>query len=158
MPTIHLTTFINAPAERVFDLSRSIDLHRKTMAKAQEQAVAGTTAGLIEKDETVTWKAKHLFKTRVLKVRITAMNRPLSFTDEMVNGDFKSMKHEHHFKQVENGTLLIDLFSYELPYGSLGKIASRLYLKGYLKKLLDQRNQGIREYAESEKWKFILNK
>jgi ligand-binding SRPBCC domain-containing protein len=158
MPTIHLTTFISAPAERVFDLTRSIDLHKKTMASSSEQAVAGTTAGLIEFDETVTWKAKHFFKTRVLKVKITAMNRPLSFTDEMVNGDFKSMKHEHHFKQINNGTLLIDLLSFELPYGGLGKIAGRLFVRNYLKKLLDQRNQAIREYAESEKWKFILNK
>jgi ligand-binding SRPBCC domain-containing protein len=158
MPTIHLTTFIGAPAERVFDLTRSINLHKKTMAHTNEQAVAGTTAGLIELDETVTWKAKHFFKTRFLKVKITAMNRPYSFTDEMVNGDFKSFKHEHYFKQIDNGTLLIDLLSFEAPYGSLGKIAASLFLKRYLKKLLDQRNQAIREYAESEKWKFILNK
>jgi ligand-binding SRPBCC domain-containing protein len=158
MPTIHLTTFIGAPAERVFDLSRSIDLHKKIMAHTDEQAVAGTTAGLIEFDETVTWKAKHFFKIRVLKVKITAMDRPLSYTGEMVSGDFKSMKHEHHFKQINNGTLLIDLFSFEMPYGGFGKIAGRLFLKNYLKKLLDQRNQSIREYAESEKWKFILNK
>src|ERR1035438_7376410 len=104
MPTIHLTTFIAAPIERVFDLSRSIDLHKKSMVHTNEQAVAGTTAGLIELQETVTWKAKHFFRTRVLKVKITAMDRPLSFTDEMLNGDFKSMKHEHHFKQVNNGT------------------------------------------------------
>jgi ligand-binding SRPBCC domain-containing protein len=158
MPTIHLTTFIGAPAERVFDLARSIELHKKTMAHTNEQAVAGTTTGLIEFDETVTWKAKHFFKTRVLKVKITAMNRPYSFTDEMVNGDFKSFKHEHHFKQIDNGSLLIDLLSFEAPYGSLGKIAASLFLKRYLKKLLDHRNQAIREYAESEKWKFILNK
>ena len=158
MPTIHLTAFISAPAERVFDLSRSIDLHKKTMAHTGEQAVAGTTAGLIELEETVTWKAKHFFRTRVLKVKITAMNRPESYTDEMVNGDFKSLKHEHHFKQINNGTLMIDLFSFEMPYGGFGKIAARLILKSYLKKLLEQRNQSIREYAESEKWKFILNK
>jgi len=158
MPTIHLTTFISAPAERVFDLSRSIDLHKKTMAHTGEQAVAGTTAGLIELEETVTWKAKHFFRTRVLKVKITAMNRPESYTDEMVNGDFKSLKHEHHFKQINNGTLMIDLFSFEMPYGGFGKITASLILKSYLKKLLEQRNQSIKEYAESEKWKFILNK
>jgi hypothetical protein len=45
-----------------------------------------------------------------------------------------------------------------MPYGAFGKIAARLILKSYLKKLLEQRNQLIREYAESEKWKFILNK
>ncbi|MBN8853239.1 MAG: cell division protein [Sphingobacteriales bacterium 50-39] len=158
MPTIHLTTFVAAPAERVFDLSRSIDLHRKSMAHTGEEAIAGTVSGLLGLDETVTWKARHLFKTRIMRSRMTSMNRPLSFTDEMVEGDFKSLKHEHFFKSIGNGTLLIDLFHFESPYGGLGRLANRLFLTEYLRKLLESRNDVIREYAESEKWKFILNK
>jgi ligand-binding SRPBCC domain-containing protein len=158
MPTIHLTTFIAAPTERVFDLCRSIDLHRKSMAHTNEEAVAGTTSGLIGLEETVTWKAKHLLKTRVLKSKIVAMNRPLSFTDEMVNGDFKTLRHEHHFKRIDNGTLLIDLFSFDAPFGGLGRMVNKLFLTRYLRKLLEHRNQVIKEYAESEKWKFILEK
>ncbi|HEY4207475.1 MAG TPA: SRPBCC family protein [Puia sp.] len=158
MPTIHLTTFVAAPAERVFDLSRSIDLHRKSMAHTGEEAIAGTVTGLLGLDETVTWKARHLFKTRIMRSRVTAMNRPLSFTDEMVEGDFKSLRHEHYFKSIGNGTLLIDLFHFESPYGGLGRLANRLFLTEYLKKLLEGRNDIIREYAESEKWKFILNR
>ena len=158
MPTIHLTTFVAAPPDRVFDLARSIDLHRKSMAHTGEEAIAGTTSGLIAIDETVTWKAKHLMKTRVLKSRITAMERPLSFTDEMVSGDFKSMKHEHHFKRIENGTLMIDLLHFETPYGGLGRLVNGLHLTKYLKGLLETRNHAIKEYAESDKWKFILQK
>jgi len=158
MPTIHLTTFVAAPSERVFDLARSIDLHRKSMAHTSEEAIAGTTSGLIRLDETVTWKAKHLGKTRILKSKITAMNAPLSFTDEMVQGDFKSIRHEHHFKRIDNGTLLIDLFHFESPYGGLGRLFNHFFLTNYLKKLLEIRNQSIKEYAESEKWKFILDK
>jgi ligand-binding SRPBCC domain-containing protein len=158
MPIIHLTTFVAAPIERVFDLCRSIDLHRKSMAHTDEEAVAGTTSGLIELNETVTWKARHLWKTRVLKSKITAMKRPLSFTDEMMGGDFKSMKHEHHFKAIDNGTLLIDVFNFEAPYGQLGRLVNQFFLSRYLKNLLELRNNVIKEYAESEKWKFILNK
>jgi ligand-binding SRPBCC domain-containing protein len=128
------------------------------MAHTQEEAIAGTTSGLIGLNETVTWKAKHLLKTRVLKSKITAMEKPLSFTDEMVDGDFKSIRHEHHFKRIDNGTLLIDLFHFEAPYGGLGRLASRLFLTRYMRSLLETRNQAIKEYAESEKWKFILDK
>ena len=66
MPLIHLTTFIEAPVERVFDLSRNIQLHKESMKDHKEEAVAGTRFGLIGKNETVTWKAKHFFKTRIL--------------------------------------------------------------------------------------------
>src|ERR1700755_3107895 len=108
MPLIHLTTFIAAPIERVFDLSRNVQLHKESMIHHKEEAVAGTRFGLIEKDESVTWKAKHLFKTRLLKTRITEMKKPMIFVDEQSQGDFKMMRHEHHFKQCDNGTIMID--------------------------------------------------
>jgi ligand-binding SRPBCC domain-containing protein len=158
MPIIHLTTYIAAPVERVFDLSRSIDVHKKSMSHTNEQAVAGTTSGLIQQHETVTWKAKHLGKIRVMKVRISEMLAPQSFTDEMVQGDFKQMKHEHHFKPIENGTLMIDLFSFESPYGTIGKIANYFFLQRYLRRMLEKRNLAIKEFAEGDKWKFLLNK
>ena len=128
------------------------------MAESGEQAIAGTTNGLMELNETVTWKAKHLRKTRILKSKITAMNRPLSFTDEMLEGDFKHLRHEHHFKAINNGTLHIDLFSFDLPYGPIGELAGKLYLTRYLTELLQKRNKTIKEYAESDKWKFVLTR
>jgi ligand-binding SRPBCC domain-containing protein len=158
MPTIHLTTFIQAPADRVFDLCRSIDLHKQSMARHKEEAVAGIQFGLIEKDETVTWKAKHFFKTRMLRVKITEMKKGQLFTNEQLEGDFKKMKHEHHFKPVENGTILIDMFHFESPYGSFGRFINRIYLTRYMKKLLEQRNKTIKEFAESDKWKKLLVK
>ena len=68
------------------------------------------------------------------------------------------MKHEHHFKPCENGTIMIDLFYFETPYGWLGRMINQFYLTGYMKKLLEQRNKTIKEYAESDKWKRLLIK
>lgn len=158
MPSIHLTTFIAAPPERVFDLSRSIDLHKESMSKFGEEAVAGTRFGLIEKDETVTWKARHLFKNRMLRTRITEMKKFRLFVDEQMEGDFKSLKHEHHFKPCDNGTIMIDLIQFESPYGRIGKAFNRIYLTSYLKALIEQRNRVIKTYAEGEKWKKLLVK
>ncbi len=134
MPTIHLTTFIAAPANIVFNLSRNIGLHKHSMATFKEDAVAGTRFGLIEKEDTVTWKARHLFKNRILRVKITEMIIPEMFTDEQLEGDFKMMKHEHHFKPCENGTIVIDLFPFESPYGVLGEWFNSLYLTQYLRR------------------------
>lgn len=156
MPSIHLTTFIEAPADRVFNLSRSIALHKKSMEKADEQVVAGIASGLIGLEETVTWKARHLGKKRIFKTKVVQLNAPHSFTDEMMEGDFRSFRHEHHFKQIENGTILIDLVEFEPPYGSAGKLFSKFYLTNYLRRLLEQRNKVIKEYAESNKWQPLL--
>lgn len=158
MPTIHITTFIAAPIELVFDLARSIDLHKKSLSHTKEEPVAGVRTGLINLDETVTWKAKHLGKSRILKSKIVVLEHPILFIDEMMEGDFKSLRHEHHFKKVENGTLMIDIFNYESPYGTLGRLFNKVYLTTYLRKLLDHHNRLIKEYAESDKWRQLLNK
>lgn len=158
MPTIHLTTFIAAPVNIVFDLSRHIGMHIESMASHKEEAVAGTRFGLIEKEETVTWKARHLFKNRILRVKIAEMIKPQMFTDEQLQGDFREMKHEHHFKPCDNGTILIDLFHFKSPYGVVGEWFNSLYLTRYMRRLLEKRNQAIKEFAESDKWKKLLIK
>lgn len=156
MPKIHLTTFINAPAERVFDLSRSINLHMISTASTREKAIGGILSGLINKNETVTWQARHLFKTRLFTSKITEMKNPAFFVDEMIKGDFKSFVHEHYFKPIENGTIMIDLIQFETPYGNVGKMVNYLFLRSYIGKLLRKRNNVIKEYAETQRWKAIL--
>lgn len=156
MPTIHLTTFIAAPVEVVFDLSRHIGLHKISQQDYKEEAVSGTTSGLINEGETVTWKAKHLFKVRFLTVQITEMKRPVFFEDVMTKGDFKLFQHKHHFKPAQNGTIVIDELNFETPYGFAGSFLNRVYLTRYLKQLLEKRNHTIREYAEGNKWKALL--
>ena len=59
MPRIHLETEIKADKEIVFDLSRSIDLHKISTEHTNETAVDGKTSGLIGANEWVTCKAKH---------------------------------------------------------------------------------------------------
>ena len=157
MATIETSLQINAPVQIVFDLSRSIDLHMISTAPTNEKAIAGITSGLINKDETVTWQARHLFKTRQFQTLITAMEPYHYFRDEMIKGDFKSFYHEHFFQPNENGTLMTDKIKLEAPYGALGKIVNSLVLKNYIQKFLSRRNRIIRQYAESGEWRKILN-
>ena len=157
MSNIHLTTFIAAPVERIFDLSRSINLHKISTVSTNEKAIAGTLNGLINENETVTWQAKHLFKTRQFTSKITMMKRPGYFTDEMTRGDFRNFRHEHHFKAIDNGTIMIDHIEFESPYGFIGRLFNRYYLEKYIEQFLKKRNAVIKEYAETEKWKVILN-
>lgn len=157
MPTIHLTTVIYAPLDRVFDLSRSITLHKRSMEHRQEEAVKGRMNGLIENGETVTWRARHLGKVRELTMKISGMLRPGYFCDEMVSGDFRHIKHEHYFKEIENGTIAIDIMEFSSPYGMVGRMLEKFYLTNYMTRLLQERNQVIKDFAESEKWRVILD-
>jgi ligand-binding SRPBCC domain-containing protein len=148
MPTIHLQTLIHAPVQTVFDLSRSIDLHVDSMAHTRERAIAGRTSGLISLGESVTWEGRYLGVKQRLKVHITAMDPPHSFTDEQQKGAFKSFKHVHTFQAVQEGTLMIDAFAYESPFGFIGRIFNRLVLDRYLRHMLGIRNVTIKRVAE----------
>lgn len=129
MPRIYLETKISAPVGIVFDLSRSIDLHKISTEHTKEEAIAGKTSGLIALSETVTWRAKHLGFTQNLTSKITDFNYPFFFADEMAQGAFKEFRHEHHFECHENTTLMIDVFTYQSPLGFFGKLADFVFLK-----------------------------
>ena len=72
---------VEAVPERVFDLSRSIDLHVQSTGNTGEKAIAGCTSGLIELGESVTWEATHFGIRQRLTSKITAFERPRFFVD-----------------------------------------------------------------------------
>jgi ligand-binding SRPBCC domain-containing protein len=156
MPTILLRTEIQADISIVFDLSRSIDLHKISTKDTNEQAVAGKISGLIELNESVTWRAKHFGVYQNLTSKITEYDSPNYFVDEMQQGVFKQFKHEHKFVAVKEGTRMTDVFEYESPLGFIGKLADALFLKKYMIALLIKRNRTIKVYAESDEWRKII--
>lgn len=157
MPVINLKTKINAPIERVFDLARSIDLHTKSASESNEEAIGGRTSGLINLDETVTWRAKHFGVRQTLTSKITIFERPFHFRDSMLRGIFKRIDHDHFFEKIEGGTLMRDKFDYDAPLWILGNLADILFLEKYMTKFLIERNRLIKEIAESEKWKEFIS-
>lgn len=151
MPIIHLETIVNAPVQTCFDLSRSIDVHTQSTAQTNERAVAGVTSGLIALNETVTWEAVHLGVKWKLTSKITKFDAPYFFVDEMMEGPFKRIYHEHHFVEQTDGTKMIDSFDFTSPLGVLGKMADRLFLEAYMRKFLLIRNEYIKEMAEKKR-------
>ena len=149
MPTIRLTTYIEASVERCFDLSLNVDLHRHSVAHTRERPVAGVMRGTMKLGDTVTWEAIHFGVKQHLTTQITSYDRPHSFTDEMIRGVFHSMKHIHEFAPQPPGTLMLDLFSFRAPLGVLGRMAEKLFLTRYMRGLLLTRNSYLKQVAET---------
>jgi ligand-binding SRPBCC domain-containing protein len=159
MPVIELTTFILAPADRVFDLARSVDLHLASTADSGERAVAGVTSGLLGPGEQVTWRAKHFGFWQHLTSRITAYDRPRHFRDSMIRGAFRRLDHDHYFDAADpagSRTRMRDVFDFTSPLGQVGILADRLFLTRHMRELLLQRNQAIKEAAETARWATYL--
>lgn len=150
MSTIYLDTIIKSDIQTVFDLSRDIDFHQKSVPGTGEKAIAGRTSGLIEEGETVTWRAKHLGFYQTLTTKIISMKKPYHFTDIMLQGAFKSIKHQHIFRQEGKNTIMTDIFEFHSPFGIIGKIFDALFLKNYMKNFLLERNKLIKFTAENK--------
>lgn len=156
MPVIELCTEIRAPAERCFDLARSVDLHVQSTARTGERAIAGVTRGLIGPGERVTWRARHFGVWQELTSEITRFDRPRHFRDSMVRGAFAGFDHDHFFSERDGVTAMRDRFAFRSPLGPLGRIADALVLTRYLRRFLVRRNAELRRVAESDEWRALL--
>lgn len=159
MVTLEELTVIHAPLERCFDLARSVEVHLAGNVHWGEQAVAlgGVTSGLVDLGQRVTWRARHFAVWHNLTSEITAMDRPAYFQDTMIRGPFRCMQHDHYFRPLPDGkTEMKDVFRFAAPLPLLGRLAELLFLRRYMQALLHERNQAIRQAAESEEWRRYL--
>lgn len=157
METIRLMTWIDAPVERCFKLSLSVDLHVASARSTGERVVAGVSTGLIGLNQTVTWSGRH-FGRELRHTSLIDTWRPFTyFRDVMVEGMFEHFEHEHHFAEMDDGTRMRDEVRFSAPIWPLGVVAEKLFLRRHLIHLLKLRNTAIKEVAESEMWHEYLD-
>lgn len=148
MPTVHVETYIQAPIELCFDLSRSVEMH-------DEPPVAGVTSGLLELNDIATWESVHFGRRHSLTSQISEMERPYRFVDVLIRGRFEKLCHIHTFQPKDQGTLMIDDLEFSSP-GRLARLGDKLLLRHYMRGVLLKRNQHIKQVAESDMaWKFV---
>ncbi|WP_455133167.1 DUF1990 family protein [Microbacterium aurum] len=133
-----LVTDAAVSPEALYALSLDIDAHVASMRQSGERAVGGVTSGSIGLGESVTWRARHFGIRFTMTSRITELEEPTRFVDEQVRGPFRSFRHEHRFEQVGSGTRMTDTIELASPF--FGRLAERVVLVPYLRRLIRQRN------------------
>lgn len=136
-----LRTSSTLEPQQLFDRSLNIDAHTESMASSDEKAIAGITSGKIALGESVTWRARHFGIWFTMTSKITELVEPQHFVDEQQRGPFKSFRHEHRFETTSEGCLMTDTLWVAAPLGPLGWLAEKLFLKSYLQRLIQIRNE-----------------
>ncbi len=111
-------TIIDAPIDRCFDLSRSVEVHLVANVHSGEQALAvgGVASGLVDLSQEVTWRAKHFGVWQNLTSKTTSMKPPYFFQVTMIQGIFRSMQADHLFRTLPSGaTEMKDILSVAAP-------------------------------------------
>ena len=152
MIRIEASIAIRAPIAIVFDAERDVSFHTSTQSHRCERAISGVTSGLLRLDDEVEWEAIHFGIRQRLKVRISEMNLPFYFKDEMTKGIFHSFSHEHYFSEIDtSNTLKKDIIKFSAPFWPLGLIAERLFLRSYMSRFIHRKNSDFKAILENIK-------
>ncbi len=94
----------------------------------------------------IHYKVSPLFGIKLpWTTEITHIRDRSFFVDEQRVGPYKIWHHEHHFKKVEGGVEMIDIVSYQLPFGIIGKMAHPILVKKRLNDIFDYRYRIVEE-------------
>lgn len=79
------------------------------------------------------------------RTRIETFEAPARFVDVQLSGPYRTWRHLHEFHDAPGGTRVIDRVTYALPFGFLGVLAHRLFVRRTLERIFDYRQQRLAE-------------
>jgi len=139
--------FLNASIEDVWDFASSPKNLKKITpdymnfvikSKNREEKIY---PGMI-----ICYKVSPLLKIPTSWVtEITHVEKNKFFVDEQRVGPYKIWHHEHLFKQEEKGVLMIDIISYKLPFGILGRLVNYFFINKKINKIFNYRYDRMKE-------------
>jgi hypothetical protein len=91
------------------------------------------------------------------ELKITKFTPPYFFSYEMVSRLFSRIIHDYYFYEIDQETVMVNQYYFETRFGLFGKLLDLLVFKNYIEKLIQNRNALLAHYAETEKWKEVLN-
>lgn len=149
MTRIVIETKIHAPIELCFDLARDVNAHSESAAFSSERVVPpGRTVGLLELGDLVAFEGRHFGIKQRFVARITALDRPRRFDDEMVEGSFKWLRHFHEFEFSGGVTTMRDTLEWQPPLGFIGQFADRLFLRRHMLWFVSTKQNALKRIAE----------
>ena len=72
---------------------------------------------------------------------IVRLQAPRFFVDNQLRGPYRLWHHEHHFREVDGGVEMADILHYELPFGVLGEVAHRLFVRRKIESIFAHRRE-----------------
>ena len=135
------TQWIDRPLEDVFTFFSEAKNLEKITPPQLNFKILQTSTESIEKNTLIDYKLRLHGIGFHWKTLISEFEKNEFFIDEQIKGPYKKWVHRHTFTSENNGTRINDHVVYVIPFGLIGN----LFLKPYIKKELDK----IFQYRES---------
>lgn len=134
---------LDAPIEEVFQFfAEAENLQRITPDSLHFHILSPTPIEL--KQGALIWYRLRLHGIPMKWLtEITAWERPNRFVDSQRKGPYVKWEHEHRFISEGNATRMIDRVEYILPFGPLGQIAHKLFVRREIEAIFAHRTMVI---------------
>jgi ligand-binding SRPBCC domain-containing protein len=139
VPTLVYETTVPAPLERVWAFHDDVNAALPALSQASARVNIESADLPVRVGSRILISARGPFGIAIRWAARIVEHRPphptpsgaaASFVDEQESGPFKSWRHEHEFRQLENGTTgLTDRVTYAVRFGVLGRLADRLFVR-----------------------------
>jgi ligand-binding SRPBCC domain-containing protein len=151
MTSVVIRTKIEAPVQLCFDLARDVRAHEQSASFSRERVIPpGRTEGLLELGDLVAFEGRHFGVTQRFVARITELEAPHRFVDEMVSGAFRWLRHVHEFKDIDGVTEMVDTLTWEAPFGIIGRLADFLFLQRHMESFVRRKQNSLKSMAEAQ--------
>lgn len=85
------------------------------------------------------------------RTRIDLYEPPIRFVDKQLRGPYRLWEHTHEFTETADGTLMLDIVRYQLPFGPLGALTHAVTVRHLLRRIFDYRQTVIaQEFGGAE--------
>ena len=96
---------------------------------------------IVEYRITIPLIGTHAWVTEIKHIR-----EGVSFVDEQRLGPYRFWYHYHEIREEADGVLLIDRVNYQPPFGVLGRLLHRLYIRRTLERIFAYRRERLAEF------------
>jgi len=137
--------FIKLPIEKVFDFfSKPENLEKITPSSLSFKIITPIPIDM-SKGALIDYTIKLFFYPVHWRTIISDYNPPYSFIDQQIKGPYKFWHHSHEFKEVNDGVEIIDNVKYSVPFGVVGRLAHKIWIRNELNKIFDYRMKIIND-------------
>lgn len=148
MAEFALERVIAAAPSVVYALALDPGLHLRSMARHRETMIEAPAGGVFVEGSTVTWRAWHFGIPFRLRTIVFDVDPPRGFRDRQLSGPFGAFLHVHEFEEHPAGTTMRDTVIFHSPFGPIGRLVDRLFLREYMRRLIETRNDRLAFEAE----------
>jgi len=94
----------------------------------------------------ISYTVKPLLGLKMIWVtEITHVEEMRYFVDEQRIGPYSMWHHEHFIEPAGEGVLMTDIVSYSPPFGFLGALANRIFIRKQLESIFSYRRNKLKE-------------